>query len=54
MLLSEKIDYDRKAYILEKDLGLSMTEEMKGEVNNMCNLSEHVYESGADELIKAI
>lgn len=46
VLLSEKIDYDRKVCILEKDLGLTMTEEMKEEVNNMCNLSEHVYESG--------
>ncbi len=62
VLLSEKIDYDRKTYILEKDLGLTMAEEIKEEVNNMCNLSEHVYESGiqagkengADELIQAI
>lgn len=58
VLLSEKIDYDRKVCILEKDLGLSMTEEMKEEVNNMCNLSEHVYESGIEkgtsELIRAI
>lgn len=46
VLLSEKIDYDRKAYILEKELGLTMTEEVKKEVNAMCNLSEHVYESG--------
>lgn len=46
VLLSEKVDYDRKAYILEKELGLTMTEEMKEEVNTMCNLSEHVYESG--------
>lgn len=62
VLLSEKIDYDRKIYILEKDLDLTMTEEIKEEVNTMCNLSEYVYESGieqgiesgTDELIKAI
>lgn len=31
VLLSEKIDFDRKTYILEKNLGLSMTDEMKEE-----------------------
>ena len=52
VLLSEKIDYDRKTHILEKDLGLTMTEEMKEEVNTMCNLSEHVYESGVQNGIE--
>lgn len=52
VLLSEKINYDRKTYILEKDLGLTMTEEIKEEVNTMCNLSEHVYESGVQNGIE--
>ncbi|MDO5787069.1 MAG: hypothetical protein Q4P09_05095 [Phascolarctobacterium sp.] len=46
VLLSRNLDAQERMNILEDSFGIAMTEEVKQEVDEMCNLSDGVYEAG--------
>ena len=46
VLLDSETPVDVKEEIIEKDFGIPMTEKVKMEVNNMCNMSDGIYEKG--------
>ena len=46
VLLDSETPVGVKEEIIEKDIGIPMTEKVKTEVNNMCNLSDGIYEKG--------
>lgn len=48
-LFSNKLETQEKIEILEKEYGIPMEEKMKGEIDNMCNLSQGIRESGRVE-----
>ena len=49
VLLSRNLDAQERMNILEKDFNIAMTEEVKQEVDEMCNLSKGVREDGRAE-----
>ena len=49
ILLSRNLDAKERMNILEKDFNIAMTEEVKQEVDEMCNLSKGVREDGRAE-----
>ena len=46
VLLSRNLDAQERMNILEKDFNIAMTEEVKQEVDEMCNLSKGIREEG--------
>ena len=52
VLLSSDKKADEKKKILESEFGIPMTEEMEGEMNRMCNLSDGVERKGIEKGIK--
>ena len=56
VLLSRNLDAQERMNILEKDFNIAMTEEVKQEVDEMCNLSkgvrEDVHKETALEMLK--
>ena len=49
VLLSRNLDAQERMNILEKDFNIAMTEEVKQEVDEMCNLSKGIREDGRKE-----
>ena len=49
VLLSSEVKYAEKRRILQQEFDLAMTQEMETEVQNMCNLSEGVWERGMEK-----
>lgn len=49
VLLSSEVKYAEKQRILRQEFDLAMTQEMEMEVQNMCNLSEGVWERGMEK-----
>lgn len=52
VLLDSETPVDVKEESIEKDFGIPMTEKVKTEVNNMCNLSDGIYEKGIEKGIQ--
>lgn len=52
VLLSWDLNAPEKKEILEREYGLPMTEELEGEVEQMCNLSDGVEQKGIEKGIK--
>lgn len=52
MLFSDEIQVEEKKWILEKEFKMPMTEELEGEVEEMCNLSKGVWEKGIEQGIE--
>ena len=48
-LLSNDIKPSEKKRLLQKDYGISMSHELEGEVNSMCNLSEAIEEKAIEQ-----
>ena len=48
VLFSNKITAEEKKNILQNEYHIKMTEEFKGDVNNMCNLSQLVWNEGRE------
>lgn len=46
VLLSDNTDTNEKKLIMEKEFHIAMSKELESEVQNMCNLSEGIYEKG--------
>lgn len=49
VLLSSEVKYTEKQRILRQEFDLAMTQEMETEVQNVCNLSEGVWERGMEK-----
>lgn len=49
ILLSEEIKPDEKKKILSEEFNIPITKEIEGGVNNMCNLSQGVYDDGFND-----
>ena len=52
VLFSDEIQVEEKKWILEKEFKMPMTEELEGEVEEMCNLSKGVWEKGIEQGIE--
>lgn len=52
VLLDDETPASVKEEIIEKDFGIPMTEEVKAEVINMCNMSDGIYEKGIERGIR--
>ena len=52
VLLSNQIDLNTKKQILEQDFQIPITEHFEKGINDMCNLSEYVYEQGIEQGIE--
>ena len=46
VLLAGEVDIQKKQRVMEKEFHIAMTREMKTEVENLCNLSEGIYNKG--------
>lgn len=53
-LLSKEIKPEEKKNTLTKEFGITMSEEMEGGLNDMCNLGQGVYDEGVMESIKKL
>ena len=49
VILSTEIESEERERILQKKFGIIMSEEMKGEFETMCNLSQGIREDGRAE-----
>lgn len=52
VLMSQAYSVAEKKLILEEEYNISMTDEMKGDVEKVCNYSEWVYENGVEQGIE--
>lgn len=48
VLLDSKMEAQEKENIIQNDFNIPMTEEVRNEVKNMCNLSEGIFEDGVN------
>lgn len=49
VLFSPQIEYQKKRQILQKEFQIQMSKETESEMENMCNLSDGIYDRGVQQ-----